>query len=203
MFSVFQLLPTLLASTVLASPVVERQDCVSVLLVHAAGTFEEGIGQVGGPLSEALGNSSLSSFAGQALNYSTIQEYNTTLIEGANTLAALLTSQLEACPEQKFILGGYSKGVMVIHLTNLTEAAQSAVCGIAGFGDPYAEDGVNGDLGLANRFPIDNANSVIVKCNDGDPICHAGATGGEAAHTAYGHDGSTDDAAAFLAGVCA
>ncbi|KIY70994.1 carbohydrate esterase family 5 protein [Cylindrobasidium torrendii FP15055 ss-10] len=195
----FALAPLL--GTVLAAPTVieRRQDCALVLLVHAAGTSEEGFGAVGKPLDEGLATV-FSSYTSQALNYSTSVEYFITVTEGAKTLATLLTSQSTSCPDQKFILSGYSKGAMVIHNTNLTSTVQSSVCGIAVFGDPDDKAGLGGILGLADKWPIDNSSSVISFCNDNDIVCDGGLSGD--AHTAYPTDGSVDKAVEFLSGVC-
>ncbi|KAL1753996.1 cutinase [Schizophyllum commune] len=188
----------------MATPIV-RQDCPSVYLIHAAGTSESGLGAVGEPLSGNL-TSALPSFAAVGLDYDTSVEYVTTVAEGAQTLADLVASQASACPDQKFILSGYSKGAMVVHSStaDLTDELIGKVCGIAVFGDPDDEKGLGAIYGLADTWPIADpqvGTNVLEFCNEGDPICDGGAD--IDAHLAYSSDGSVPQAATGLAAVCA
>ncbi|KAL1694290.1 cutinase [Schizophyllum commune] len=188
----------------MATPIV-RQDCASVYLIHAAGTSESGLGAVGEPLSGNL-TSALPSFSSVGLDYDTSVEYITTVAEGAQTLADLIASQASACPDQRFILSGYSKGAMVVHSStaDLTDELISKVCGIAVFGDPDDEKGVGAIYGLADTWPIAEpqiGTNILEFCNEGDPICDGGAD--IDAHLAYSSDGSVTQAATGLAAVCA
>lgn len=45
-----------------------------------------------------------------------LAEYIASILVGADSLRDLLTSQASRCPEQQFILAGYSQGAMVIHM---------------------------------------------------------------------------------------
>ncbi|KAI4518789.1 alpha/beta-hydrolase [Schizophyllum commune Loenen D] len=185
----------------MASPIV-RQDCASVYLIHAAGTSESGLGAVGEPLSGNL-TSALPSFASVGLDSSV--EYITTVAEGAQTLADLIASQSSACPDQRFILSGYSKGAMVVHSStaDLTDDLISKVCGIAVFGDPDDKKGLGAIYGLADTWPIAEpqiGTNILEFCNEGDPVCDGGAD--IDAHLAYPSDGSVPQAATGLAAVC-
>ncbi|KAI5834550.1 alpha/beta-hydrolase [Schizophyllum commune Tattone D] len=188
----------------MAIPIV-RQDCASVYLIHAAGTSESGLGAVGEPLSGNL-TSALPSFSAVGLDYDTSVEYVVTVTEGAQTLADLIASQASACPDQRFILSGYSKGAMVVHssTTDLTDELISKVCGIAVFGDPDDEKGLGAIYGLADTWPIAEpqiGTNILEFCNEGDPVCDGGAD--IDAHLAYPSDGSVPQAATGLAAVCA
>ncbi|KAL1700226.1 cutinase [Schizophyllum commune] len=189
----------------MASPIV-RQDCASVYLIHAAGTSESGLGAVGEPLSGNL-TSALPSYVISAvgLDYDTSVEYVVTVAEGAQTLADLIASQASACPDQRFILSGYSKGAMVVHSStaDLTDELISKVCGIAVFGDPDDEKGLGAIYGLADTWPIAEPQigpNILEFCNEGDPVCDGGAD--IDAHLAYPSDGSVPQAATGLAAVC-
>ncbi|KAI5892053.1 alpha/beta-hydrolase [Schizophyllum commune H4-8] len=186
----------------MATPIV-RQDCASVYLIHAAGTSESGLGAVGEPLSGNL-TSALPSFSSVGLDSSV--EYVVTVAEGAQTLADLIASQASACPDQRFILSGYSKGAMVVHSStaDLTDDLISKVCGIAVFGDPDDEKGLGAIYGLADTWPIAEpqiGTNILEFCNEGDPVCDGGAD--IDAHLAYPSDGSVLQAATGLAAVCA
>ncbi|KAL1746925.1 cutinase [Schizophyllum fasciatum] len=206
----------LACAVALASPIT-RQDCASVYLIHAAGTSESGLGAVGEPLSGNL-TSSLSSFSSVGLDLQSTRkkfrltrnsasvEYVTTVAEGAQTLADLIASQTSACPDQKFILSGYSKGAMVVHSStaDLTDELISKVCGIAVFGDPDDERGLGAIYGLADTWPIANpqvGTNILEYCNEGDPVCAGGSDIN--AHLAYPSDGSVTKAVEGLAAVCA
>ncbi|TRM65039.1 cutinase [Schizophyllum amplum] len=182
---------------------VVRQECASVYLIHAAGTSEDGLGAVGEPLAGNL-TAVLPSFASVGLDYDTSAEYVATVAEGAQTMGDLIGNLSSTCPEQKFILSGYSKGAMVVHATDLSDELKGHVCGISVFGDPDDAKGLAAVFGLADVWPILNpviGVNVAPFCNDGDPICDSGLD--IDAHLAYDTDGSVTQAAAVLAAACA
>lgn len=131
-------------------------------------------------------------------------EYDATVAEGGQTMGDLIANLSSTCPEQKFILSGYSKGAMVVHATDLSDELKSHVCGISVFGDPDDAKGLAAGRGLADVWPIvDPVIGVNVApfCNDGDAICDGGLD--IATHLAYATDGSVTQAAAVLAAACA
>ncbi|QRW25500.1 cutinase [Rhizoctonia solani] len=190
----------LLATSSNALPVEERQACSSLQLVFLAGTNEEGLGLAGGPLSTTLA-SAVSGTTTYSVPYDTRAEYGSTVTAGAKSTVDYITAQAARCPDQRFVLGGYSKGAMVIHSTSLSSALKSKVAAIVVFGDPYRS--------LNNNWPINspvvNSNprsgftssqNVASFCNSGDIVCRGGLS--VPAHLTYGEDGSTDIAASFI-----
>ncbi|GAB1523355.1 hypothetical protein RhiTH_006499 [Rhizoctonia solani] len=191
----------LLAASSNALPVEERQtSCSALQLVFAAGTNEEGLGLAGGPLSTSLA-SAVRGTTTYSVPYDTRAEYGSTVTAGAKLTVDYITAQAARCPSQRFVLGGYSKGAMVIHSTSLSSALKSKVAAIVVFGDPYR--------GISNSWPI-NSPSVNLKprsgftssqnvasfCNDGDIVCRGGLS--VPAHLTYGEDGSTGVAVSFI-----
>ncbi|CUA77716.1 putative cutinase Mb2006c [Rhizoctonia solani] len=184
-----------------ASPIDERQtSCSALELVFLAGTNEEGLGLAGGPLSTDLA-SAVSGTTTYSVPYDTRAEYGSTVTAGATMTVDYITAQAARCPSQRFALGGYSKGAMVIHSMNLSSALKSKVDAIVVFGDPYR--------GINNNWPINspalNSNprsgftssqNVASFCNSGDIVCRGGLS--VPAHLTYGEDGSTDVAASFI-----
>ncbi|KAI4528870.1 alpha/beta-hydrolase, partial [Schizophyllum commune Loenen D] len=196
----------------LAIPVDPRAACAPVMLIHAPGTSQQGLDSVGEPLAAGLAREIPGRSTGIApsspLNVTThtaSAEYLVTPAQGARLLADTLETQAVACPDQRFILSGYSKGAMVVHLASLDLSAEekAKVCGVSVFGDPYDEDGILGILGLDDDWPIQDpvvGGNVIEFCNKNDIFCDGGLD--VDAHRAYPTDGSVDKAVAFLAPLC-
>ncbi|KAJ1306245.1 hypothetical protein OPQ81_010949 [Rhizoctonia solani] len=204
MFFKYLFAPLLLSSVALGAPAAleARQSCSAVHLVHAAGTGESGFGLVGTPLAKALA-SAIPGTSSHAIRYDTSPEYYRTVEEGGKKMEQYLAEQSTRCPDQQFILSGYSKGAMIIHETNLDDHSKSKVLSVLVFGDPHRK------VGKANSWPINspsvNSNprdggestqNVASFCNSGDEFCDpAGASLGP--HLAYSRDGSIDVAVNF------
>ncbi|KAL1722047.1 cutinase [Schizophyllum commune] len=188
----------------LAIPVDPRAACAPVMLIHAPGTSQQGLDSVGEPLAAGLAKE-IPGLTSLGLPYNTSAEYLVTPAQGARLLADTLETQAVACPDQQFILSGYSKGAMVVHLASLDLSAEekAKVCGVSVFGDPYDKDGILGLLGLDDDWPIQDpvvGGNVIEFCNKNDIFCDGGLD--VDAHRAYPTDGSVDKAVAFLAPLC-
>ncbi|KAL1697280.1 Alpha/Beta hydrolase protein [Schizophyllum commune] len=188
----------------LAIPVDPRAACAPVMLIHAPGTSQQGLDSVGEPLAAGLARE-IPGLTSLGLPYNTSAEYLVTPAQGARLLADTLETQAVACPDQRFILSGYSKGAMVVHLASLDLSTEekAKVCGVSVFGDPYDEDGILGILGLDDDWPIQDpvvGGNVIEFCNKNDIFCDGGLD--VDAHRAYPTDGSVDKAVAFLAPLC-
>ncbi|KAF8732463.1 Cutinase, partial [Rhizoctonia solani] len=186
-----------------------RAECSPLQLVFAAGTGEKGLGLAGEPLSEALG-AAIPGTTTYALPYDTSVEYDTTLVAAANSVQQYFASQSAACPDQKFVFGGYSKGAMVVHRTSLPDPIKSKVVALVMFGDPYLKYQTTE---FENAWPIVNPKvnlqpgnttisgaNVASFCNSGDIICDLVGNAVEP-HLAYGTDGSATKAASFVKGV--
>ncbi|CAE6533171.1 unnamed protein product [Rhizoctonia solani] len=194
----------LFAGVALSAPAVleTRQSCSDYQLVHVPGTGESGLGLVGTPLAKALA-SAITGMTSYAIPYNTSPEYTETVNEGARKTEEYLTAQSTRCPNQQFILSGYSKGAMVMHKTNLNSDLKPKVFAALVFGDPHRK------VGKDNSWPINSpsvnsnprggstsAQNVASFCNRGDEFCDpAGASLGP--HLAYKDDGSIDVATNF------
>ncbi|KAH7334941.1 cutinase [Rhizoctonia solani] len=191
----------LLALSSSALPVEERQtSCSSLQLVFLAGTNEEGLGLTGGPLSTNL-TSTIPGTTTYSVPYDTRAEYGSTITAGAKMTVDYITAQAARCPNQRFALGGYSKGAMVIHSTSLSSALKAKVAAIVVFGDPYR--GINNNwpinspvLNSNPRSSFTSSQNVASFCNSGDIVCRGGLS--VPAHLTYGEDGTTKIAAAFI-----
>ncbi|KAG8691034.1 hypothetical protein FRC11_007362, partial [Ceratobasidium sp. 423] len=175
-----------------AIPVAERQtSCSALQLVFLAGTNEEGLGLAGGPLSTNL-TSAVPGTTTYSVPYDTSAEYIFTVSAGVNMTVEYITAQAARCPDQRFALGGYSKGAMVVHGMNLDSVHKTKVAAIVVFGDPYR--------GLSNDWPINSpvvnsdprsgftsSQNVASFCNGGDIVCHAGLSVDD--HLVYGTNG--------------
>lgn len=148
-----------------------------------------------------------------AVPYDTSAEYVATVAAGATATANYLNSQASKCPNQRFVLSGYSKGALVIHSkqplqplfplsisitfklteTSLTSAVQSKVLNILVFGDPARDYNRPWPI---NSPSVDSApgdgstpsQNIASFCNTGDQFCYPGGTS-LAAHLAYPRDG--------------
>ncbi|EUC62569.1 cutinase [Rhizoctonia solani AG-3 Rhs1AP] len=185
-----------------AAPIDGRQtSCSALQLIFLAGTNEDhGLGSVGGPLSAAL-TSAVSGTTTYSVPYDTSVEYGPTITAGARMTVEYITAQAARCPSQRFALGGYSKGAMVLHSMSLSSALKAKVTAIVVFGDPYR--GINNNWPISSpvvnskpRSGFTNSQNVASFCNDGDIICRGGLS--VPAHLTYGEDGSTGIAAAFI-----
>ncbi|WP_254205225.1 cutinase family protein [Nocardia alni] len=181
--------------------------CTDVELDAARGTFESpGLGTVVGQpvysaLQSALTGKTLGSYA---VNYPASLVEPSSVQQGNTDLVNHLTSQATACPQEEFILLGYSQGANVVDnsigissagatvggssTATIPSAIQPKVAAILLFGNPIRALGKSVTGTYASR--TDDF------CATGDPICQpAGANA--AAHLTYGTDASA--AAAFAA----
>ncbi|MCR6485186.1 cutinase family protein [Amycolatopsis sp. OK19-0408] len=192
---------------VATAPVAAAASCADVDVPVARGTFEPGtLGIiVGDPVYQAVQNAlrprSLSSYP---VNYpadlgepASVQKGNTDLVNHVKTQAA-------ACPQQRFVLVGYSQGANVVD-NSIGISSDGAIVGgpivatipaelapriaaILVFGNPIRS------VGREITGPYQSRTKDY--CADGDPICQAGGAN-FLAHLSYGGDAS--DAAAFAA----
>ncbi|KAJ1306230.1 hypothetical protein OPQ81_010936 [Rhizoctonia solani] len=184
-----------------ATPLTGRQtSCSTLQLVFLAGTNEEGLGLAGGPLSTNL-TSAVPGTTTYSVPYDTSAEYGSTVTAGATMTVNYLTAQAASCPNQRFALGGYSKGAMVIHSISLSSTMKDKIAAIVVFGDPYR--GLNNNWPI--KSPVVNSNprsgftssqNVASFCNGGDIVCRAGLSIPD--HLEYGTNGDTAVAASFI-----
>ncbi|KAH7334942.1 cutinase [Rhizoctonia solani] len=200
MISKYLVAPLLFVASALGAPVEleTRQSCSALQLVHVAGTTEIGLGIVGTPLAAALASSG---FTTKSITYDTSAEYVVTVAAGAAITAAHLAKQAVACPNQRFVLSGYSKGALVLHGLTLSSSLKLKVASILVFGDPARNINSpwpinNPSVDLAPKDGSSSSQNIASFCNTGDLFC---AIPGVSlpAHLAYPTDGSIAVAAAF------
>jgi len=117
-----------------------------------------------------VGNAVLSSLKGRGFNVdgsfvqypaSTPRDISTQ--QGADQLKIDMTKYVDQCPDQAFILGGYSQGVIVLHRASLTQDIIKRITAVTVFGDPDPE---------SSYYPICEASRVVAVCGNSDPWCN-------------------------------
>ncbi|GAP51142.1 cutinase family protein [Streptomyces azureus] len=191
----------------LSAPPAAAAACSDIEVVSARGTFEPGtLGFiVGDPVYSALqkkaAGKSLSSYA---VNYPANLSL-TSAAQGNADLVNHVKSQAAACPNQRFVLVGYSQGANVVDnsigissagavvgspiVATLPAAVEPKVAAVLLFGNPIRA------IGKSVTGPYQSRTLDI--CAKGDPVCESGG-GDVGAHLGYRDD--ADTAATFAAG---
>lgn len=181
--------------------------CADIDVVVARGTGEPGtLGIiVGDPvysaLQGALAGKSTSSYA---VNYPASLIEPSSVDQGNTDLVNHVTNQAAACPNQRFILVGYSQGANVVDnsigissdgalvggpiVATIPSALAPRVAAVLLFGNPIRA--------LGRSVTGTYASRTDDFCANGDPVCQAGGTN-ILAHLSYGGDANA--AAAFAA----
>ncbi|MEV6877681.1 cutinase family protein [Amycolatopsis sp. NPDC051128] len=194
--------------TVAAAPAASAAPCTDIDMPVARGTGEPGgLGLiVGDPVYQAVQNRlrprSVSSYA---VNYPADLNQPTSVQRGNTDLVNHVRAQAAACPQQRFVLVGYSQGANVVDNSIGISSAGAVVGGpivatipadlapriaaILLFGNPIRSIGrqVTGTYQSRTKD----------YCALGDPVCQPFG-GNILAHLSYG--GNASDAAAFVAG---
>ena len=192
------------ATVVPFSAAVHADGCNDIEVVFARGTSEPpGIGRVGdsfvGNLRERVSGRSIGIYA---VNYPASYDF-LAAADGANDASAYIQNLVATCPASRIVLGGYSQGAAIVDVitsvpfpaigfTNpLPPEVSPHIAALAVFGNPSAR------LGLPlTSSPVYGARAIDL-CNPGDPICSQGND--VPAHRSYGPDGTTAQAAVFVA----
>lgn len=182
------------------APQAHADGCADVDVVVARGTGEPGwLGDVvGNPLYGMLQDRLPVSTSAYSVAYPA--DYSFNLGAGTQDLVGHLAAQAAMCPNQRFVLVGYSQGAAVVHAALGTGAVSwtpgrvqlpgelgDRVSAILLFGDPMQAIG----WGVPGAY----AWRAGIWCTGGDPVCGAGMN--SAAHVTYG--GSMVAAANFAA----
>ncbi|MER7900161.1 cutinase family protein [Streptomyces sp. NPDC096046] len=191
----------------LTAPPAMAAACSDVEVVAARGTFEPGtLGFiVGDPVYSALqkkaAGKNLSSYK---VNYPADLS-PTSAAQGNRDLVNHVQSQAAACPNQKFVLVGYSQGANVVDnsigissagavvgspiVATLPAAVEPKVAAVLLFGNPIRALGKSVTGTYQGR--------TLDLCAQGDPVCQNGG-GDVGAHLSYRDD--AEEAATFAAG---
>jgi cutinase len=190
-----------------SAPAASAAACTDIDVVAARGTFEPGtLGFiVGDPVYSALQKKitgkTLSSYK---VNYPADLSL-TSAAQGNTDLVNHVRSQAAACPNQRFILVGYSQGANVVDnsigissagavvgspiVATIPAALEPKVAAVLLFGNPIRALGKSVTGTYQSR--------TLDICAEGDPVCERGG-GDTLAHLSYRDD--ADAAATFAAG---
>jgi len=128
--------------------------------------------------------------------------------KGAQMVAEHLTSQPKACPNQMFVVTGYSQGASVLRkaMPKIPESTQRKIIAIVTFGDPgYKAGGKTGAIrgGVGNSgggkygaLPTLLQERFFTNCASGDPTCGGGSN--ILAHLTYSKGEYMKKSAAFV-----
>lgn len=189
------------------APAATAAPCTDVDVPVARGTFEPGtLGLiVGDPVYQAVQNALRPrSLSGYRVDYPADLGEPASVQQGNTDLVNHVKAQAAACPQQRFVLVGYSQGANVVD-NSIGVSSDGAVVGgpivatipaelapriaaILLFGNPIRA------IGRQVTGPYQSRTKDY--CADGDPICQAGGVN-FLAHLSYGGDAA--DAAAFAA----
>ncbi len=192
----------LIAGTATLGAAAAAADCATTEVVVARGTGEPGVlgAVIGDPLYETLTARLPGALTAHAVRYPANLLVPTSISDGTAEMARHVISAAAHCPDQRFVLVGYSQGAIVVHgvlgtptvtalpgTHTLPGSFESSIAAILLFGDPLETVGPG--------VPAPYAQRTGHYCAGGDPICGAGVV--SAAHTEYGW--AMDSAADFVA----
>jgi cutinase len=181
--------------------------CADVEVVFARGTGDlVGLGVLGTPLVSAI----RSALPGRTVNAYGVNyaadASQASAGPGATDMTRHVTSVAAACPNTRFVLGGYSQGATVTDIaigvpfgvsqgTAIPADLAPRVAAVVVFGNP---------LGILHQTIAQRSSVYGPKtkefCNTGDAICGNGDGSNVLAHLQYMSNGSVQQAAEFVAG---
>ncbi|TGZ81845.1 hypothetical protein EX30DRAFT_235070 [Ascodesmis nigricans] len=112
-------------------------NCPPLEIIFARGTTEpQGLGTLGAPLQREV-NALIPGTTATAVVYPASANFMASASQGSTWATDYLNKQAAACPQTKFVLGGYSQGAMVVHGVNPDASVKDRIVAVAVFGDPY------------------------------------------------------------------
>jgi cutinase len=175
--------------------------CTPVEVIAARGTGEP---QTGSLIMGGLSNGIAQRTQGDVyhVRYPASIDYLNGPQQGATDALNRLTARSAACPDQKYVLNGYSEGAMVVTtlMGKIPAALKPRVVAAVMYGNPYykssSPSAAGSAKGTANGIvpvlgvPADFGAKTRDYCDSGDPVCGAGvniiAHLGYASHQADG-----------------
>ncbi|WP_197520721.1 cutinase family protein [Mycobacterium sp. E2238] len=201
------------------SPSASADPCPDVEVVFARGSGEPpGIGGIGGSFVDALrsqiGPRSLSVYA---VNYPASTDFSApdfpqTVVDGIRDASSHVEATAKNCPNTREVLGGYSQGAALAGY--VTSAAVPPGVPASAVPPPMPPDVAN-HVAAVTLFGTPSGDflqkyhapplaigplyqpKTIELCAQGDPVCGSGNGNDFAAHTSYGMNGMTGQAANF------
>lgn len=175
--------------------------CADVAIITARASTEQPGEGITGALVTQIINSSTQNISRASVNYpATLNNYNSSSLQGINALKAQLTTEVQNCPNEKIVLAGYSQGAHVVldvlgggqggslgtATPPIDASISSHVTAVATFGDPRHVTNQPFDLGTATRngrFPRSAAQLQVLSgfasrihawCDANDTFCASG-----------------------------
>lgn len=198
----------LATGAVVVTPQAAQAACTDIDISFARGSGEpQGFGIVGRPLVTAL-TSQLSGYT--VSSYAVVYGADlsqTSAGPGSTDLVNHITSVAAACPDTRFVLGGYSQGATVVDKalgirtsggdtgSAIPAALAGRVSAVTVFGNPL---GLQGGATIASSSSVYGARSADY-CNTSDSVCGSQPKNGTGSHTSYPSNGSIAAAAQFAA----
>jgi hypothetical protein len=177
--------------------------CTAVQIITARASTEAAGEGITGALVTQIINASTQTITRASVTYpATLNNYNSSSLQGINALKAQLTTAVQNCPDQKIVLAGYSQGAHVVldvlgggqggslgtATPPISSSIASHVVAVATFGDPRHVPNQAFDLGTARRngrFPRSAAQLQVLGgfaarteafCDSNDTFCDSGTS---------------------------
>lgn len=204
-------------------PIVEPLECTQYLVLTARGTGEPKRGQLLSPVARSIKNALPDEVQTINLDYPADTNVNEGGTFGVRLLLDTLRVQAEACPDQGFVLLGYSQGALIIGdalaapatrligetVGEMSEDIASRILAIVLYGNPRFTGGEEygvGDYdealgGILPRVPgsLDSFTDRLRDyCVAKDFICQNSLSLDEEGHVAYFENGMQQDGAEFV-----
>jgi acetylxylan esterase len=175
--------------------------CADVAIITARASTEAAGEGITGALVTQIINSSNQNVSRASVSYpATLNNYNSSSLQGINALKTQLTNEVTNCPNEKIVLLGYSQGAHVVldvlgggqggslgtATPPIASNISSHVTAVATFGDPRHVPNQAFDLGSSNRngrFPRSAtqlqvlsgfASRIHAWCDANDTFCDNG-----------------------------
>jgi cutinase len=164
----------------------------------------QGYGIVGGPFLSAV-QRAVSGATGYAVVYPAAFG-DASPIKGVNDVVKYFSTRPTACPQQKYVIGGYSQGAVVMHRAAVKLAKdilKDRIIATATFGDggqqaTKQKPVYDSPVGPIPVWPEELDGKIKFNCAKGDLTCTPGGTS-TLAHMTYGSGSYISDSAKFVA----
>jgi acetylxylan esterase len=177
--------------------------CADVAIITArASTEAAGEGITGAAVTQIINTSNQNISRASVAYPATLNNYNSSSLQGINALKSQLTAEVQNCPNEKIVLAGYSQGAHVVldvlgggqggslgtATPPIAANISSHVTAVITFGDPRHVTNQAFDLGSSNRngrFPRSNAqlqtlggfaSRIHAWCDANDTFCASGSS---------------------------
>lgn len=210
-------------ATLHPDPLVDPGECTPYLVITARGTGEPESGQLLSPVARLISDARPGEVRIQDLDYPADTDVKRGSAAGVRTLIDTLNVQTDACPDQQFVLLGYSQGALIVgdalvdpgarvvglRVGEILPAASGRILAVLLYGDPRFQseesfnfgDSVPGHDGVFPR-PVGSLAAYEERVRDycvaDDIVCQTTLDLEETGHTAYFDNGMQADGAAFV-----